>query len=109
MAATCRSAALAKAPGKGKRRDAWAGGMVAVDRDSPTPGHLQRMKLSPTLGAQHIVGAWQTMSLDDSGEEWVPTFSSAKDQLRNSRCTPFSCAGSVTGIANLSQSLTAPA
>ena len=87
VAATCMSAALAKAPGKGKRRDAWAGGMVAVDRDSPTPGHLQRMKLSPTPGDQRIVDAWQTMSLDDSGEEWVPTFSSAKDQPRNSRCT----------------------
>lgn len=105
----CKSAALAKAPGKGKRRDAWAGGTVAVDRDIPTPGRLQRMKPSPTLGAQRIAGAWQTMSLDDSGKEWVPTFSSAKDQPRKSRCTPFSCAGPVTGTANLSQSLTAPA
>lgn len=107
-AATCRSAALAKAPGKGSAEMPGLGD-GGRGQGEPRPWAPPENEAVPHPGARCMVGAWQTTSLDDSGKERVPTFSSAKDQPRKSRCTRLSCAGPVTGIANLSQSLAAPA
>lgn len=109
VAPTCRSAALVKAPARRKHRDAWAGGTVSVGRDSSGPGHLQRMEPPAALGAWRIVGSWQITSLGIVVKSGFLPAPLPRISLGRADALLLSCAGPMTDIANLSQSLTAPA
>lgn len=84
-------------------------GTVAVGRDSSGPGHLQRMEPPAALGAWRIVGSWQITSLGIVVKSGFLPAPLPRISLGRADALLLSCAGPMTDIANLSQSLTAPA